>query len=133
MSVAFGTHVNLRDNDLLNVGSAGFSTTTWSSSVADISVTTAVQFDAWAYSLYRSAEYLFQFSQLNDYYQCRMMVIHNGSDVCISEYAQVGIGADIPYVIDTHFAVANLELTVACPTANVNPVSMKFSRVLFNV
>lgn len=133
MSVAFGTHVNLRDNDLLNVRSAGFSTATWSASVANIAVTTPVQFDSWSYAAYRSAEYLFQFSQMNDYYQCRMMVIHNGSDVCISEYAQVGIGADIPYVIDTSFAVANLELTVACTTANINPVSMKFSRVLFDV
>lgn len=133
MTVAFGTHVSLMDNDITGIKNAGFNSTTWTTSIADISVITPVQFDAWNYSLCRSAEYLFQFSQVTNFYQCRMVAIHNGTDIGISEYSQVGIGNDIPYQIDAAFNSPNVEFTVTCSTANLNAVSLKFSRVLFDM
>lgn len=133
MTVAFGTHVNFMGNNLLGVGSSDFGSAVLSANGQAIAVTTPVQFDSWDYGTYRSGEYLFQLSQANNYYQFRMLVIHNELDIGLSEGAQVGIGVDIPYTVDASFSAGNLELTLACPTAHLNPVYMKFSRVLFDV
>ena len=132
-SVLFGLDIDLNDNDIRNVSTVDLAIATLMSQTTEITVTTPVLFDAFDASEYRSAEYLFQMSQVSSYAQVRVLVIHNGTDVAITEYAQVSIGPDIPYVIDGAYAQDDLELTITCSTANFNPITLKFSRVLFDV
>lgn len=97
-----------------------------------ISVTTPVLIDSFAYSDYRSAEYIFQFSQFNSHTQTHLIIIHNDLDIAISEYGHIEIGDSIAYEFNASMSLGNLELTVTCPQANVSPVSIKFSRTLFD-
>lgn len=131
--VKFGVDVDMANNDLLRVGAADFDEAVLSSDIISIPVITPVQFDQFDFAYYRSAEYLIQLSQGTAHYQAKVLVIHNGTDIGISEYAQVGIGTEIPYIVDGSFSLDNIELTIECSTADITPVSMKFTRVLFDV
>ena len=102
------------------------------SKVTTIHVTTPVLIDSFAASSYRSAEYILQFSQGTNYSISKFLLIHNGSDLAITEYGQVSIGSNIPYDFSGSFALGNLEVTISCNNANVTPVDFKFSRVLFD-
>ena len=60
------------------------------------------------------------------------MLIHDGTDVAISEYGHVEIGSNIPYDLNASYSLGNLEITMTCSTANVTPVDLKFTRTLFD-
>ena len=98
----------------------------------NISVTTAVLIDSFSTAMYRSAEYLVQFSQGTNYGITKVLIIHNGSDVAITEYGHVEIGSPILYDFSTNFSLGNLELLVTFSEANITPVTIKFSRVAFD-
>ena len=97
-----------------------------------ISVATPVLFDSFTASAYRSGEYLLQLTQGSNYTVTKMLVIHDSADVSISEYGYVSVGSPIDYAVTGNFSVGNLELTITCSTANVTPVSLKFSKTLFD-
>lgn len=130
---AFATDLVLHGNDLHDVGSVELAEVHLASGQVTIGVTTPVLFNSFPAADYRCAEYLLQFSQVSNFYQTKLLVIHDGVDVGVSEYAQVGIGAEIPFTVEGSFSLGMLELTLLCPTANVNPVVVKYSRVLFEV
>lgn len=126
------TDISLNNYKLLSVASVDLNQASISAGSITIAVTHPIQFNSFPIAGYRSAEYLFQLSQSSSYAQSKVLIIHNGTDVGISEYAQVGIGSDIVYDIDAAVLNGNLELTVTCPTANTSAVALKFSRVLFD-
>lgn len=98
-----------------------------------ISVTTAVLIDSFVSANYRGSEYTFQFSTNGtDFTITKVIMIHNGTDVAISEYGHVEIGNPIPYDFNGSFSGGNLELTVTCSTANLSPVDIKFTRTLID-
>ena len=129
----FGLDIDLNNNDIKNVAVVDFLATKIESNTTAIGVTTPVLFDSFSAISYRSAEYLFQLSQGTSYAQVKVLIIHDSTDVAVSEYAQVSIGPDITYTINGSFSLGSLELTITCPTADLNPVTLKFSRVLFDV
>lgn len=97
-----------------------------------VNVATPVLVDSFNSSLYRSSEYLVQLTQGSNYAITRLLLLHDGADVATSEYGRVDIGSSIPFEVAGSFSSGNLEVTFACPTANVTPVSLKFSRTLFD-
>lgn len=103
-----------------------------SSNTMTINVITPVKFDEWPYAGHRSAEYLVQLNQGPSYTLTKMLLVHDGVDVAISEYGYVSVGTAIDYVLSGNFAAGNLELSITCSTANVTPVALKFSRTLFD-
>lgn len=107
------------------------SSATLTADLQNIAVITPVQFDAWSASDYRSAEYVLQFTQGENYSITRLLVIHSDTDAAITEYGHVAVGDTIDFVIEAGFSLGYIELTVACSTANSTPVTLKFSRVLF--
>lgn len=125
--------ISLNNYQLLAVSTLDMTQAALSAGSISIAVNLPVQFSAFSSTSYRSAEYLLQLSQGSSYAQTKALIIHNGVDVGISEYAQVGIGADIDYILDAGIAGGNCEITISCPTAPVTPVTVKFSRVLFDV
>lgn len=98
-----------------------------------ISVDTPVLIDSFDITLYRSAEYLLQLSQLTSFVTSKILIIHNGSSVSLTEYGTVAIGLDIPYDITCSFSGNNLEISLQCTTATTNAVSFKYSKTLFDV
>ena len=98
----------------------------------NINVTSTFLIDSFVSANYRGAEYIFQFSQGNNHTMTKMLLIHNGTDISISEYGSVDIGLPISYTFEASFSLGNLELTLTCNTANIMPVDMKFSRTLFD-
>jgi hypothetical protein len=109
-----------------------YGSTMLSSKSKSISTNVPILIDSFDSTLFRSAEYLFQFTQSISYLTAKVLLIHDGTDVGISEYAVVGIGSDINYTFNTSFNGTDLEVTVTCPTAATWPVEVKYSRVLFD-
>lgn len=127
------TIVKRDSNKSFDVTSIGLDSAQITSKISNISVTTPVLIDSFSSSGYRGAEYIFQFSTNNtDFVISKIMLIHNGTDIAITEYGNVGIGGTISYDFNASFSLGNLELTVSCPTANISPVSIKFARTLFD-
>lgn len=98
----------------------------------NITVTTPFLIDSFSSTSYRSAEYILQFSQGTNYSMTKLMLVHNGTDVAISEYGHVEIGNNIPYEFSTAFTLGNLEVSLTCSTANSQAIDLKFTRVLFD-
>lgn len=102
--------------------------------VNTINVTTPLLIDSFVAADYRSAEYILQFSQGSlNYGMTKLMLIHDSTDVAISEYGHVEVGTPVPYTFNAAFSLGNLEITIQCSNANITPVDLKFSRVLFDV
>ena len=138
LSIDTGTVATLSDSQTLSnkaltsVQKIDFDPALLTADLKTINVTTPVLVDSFSSSLYRSAEYLLQLTQGTNYTITKLLVIHDGSDVAVSEYGYVAVGTAIDYVVSGGFAVGNLELTITCSTANVTPVSLKFSRTRFD-
>lgn len=97
-----------------------------------VNVTTPVLIDSFNSSLYRSGEYLVQLTQGTNYAITRLLLIHDGTDAAVSEYGHVEVGTSIPFSVTVAFSGSNLELSASCSTASANPVTLKFSRTLFD-
>ena len=100
---------------------------------SSISVNTPVLIDTFNGEIYRSAEYLLQLSQAGSYTTSKILIIHNGTNVSLTEYGTVSIGNDIDYSLSSSFSGNSLEITLHCPEATVNSVSFKYSKTLFDV
>ena len=98
-----------------------------------IAVNTPVLIDTFDGTAYRSAEYLLQLSQAGNYTTSKILIIHNGINVSLTEYGTVSIGSDIQYDLSSSFSGNNLELTLQCPQATIDIVTVKYSRTLFDV
>ena len=138
LSIDTGTVATLSDSQTLSnksltsVQLIDFDPALMDADLRTISVNTPVLFDSFAANAYRSGEYLLQLTQGSNYTVTKMLVIHDSSDVSISEYGYVSVGSAIDYAVTGNFSVGNLELTITCSTANVTPVSLKFSKTLFD-
>jgi len=122
----------LSNKTLTSVKKVDFDPAAITADLKSINVTTAVLVDSFTSDSYRSAEYLLQLTQGSNYAITKILVIHDGTDVAVSEYGYVNVGAPIDYVLSGSFSTGNLELTITCSTANVTPVALKFSRILFD-
>jgi hypothetical protein len=98
-----------------------------------IAVNTPVLIDTFDGTIYRSAEYLLQLSQAGSYTTSKILIIHNGSNVSLTEYGTVSIGTEIDYDLSCSFSGNNLELSLYCPEATVDLVTFKYSKTLFDV
>ena len=111
-----------------------YGTAELSSKLKTIGVTTPVLIDSFDFRYCRSVEYIVQLSQGVAFLTTKLMIVHDGTDVAISEYGTTSIGVPlIEYSFDGAFSFNNLELTLYCPTANVTPVVLKASKILFDV
>lgn len=138
LSIDTGTVATLSDTQTLanktltSVKKIDFDPAAITADLKTINVSTAVLIDSFTANSYRSAEYLIQLTQGTNYTITKVLLVHDGSDVAISEYGYVSVGSVIDYVLSGAFSAGNLELTVTCSAANVTPVSLKFSRTLFD-
>lgn len=130
--VTLAEEQTLINKTLVSVKEIDFDPVAISADLNTISVTTGVLIDSFNATGYRSAEYLLQLVQGSNYAITKVLLIHDGLDVAISEFGYVGVGSPIAYDLSGSFSGANLQLLITCPTANVTPVSIKFSVTLFD-
>lgn len=118
--------------DATFAGSIDLVQTKLTSNLKSINVITPFLMDAFDGVSYRSAEYTIQISQGVNYIITKLLVIHNGIDVAITEYGTTEIGQNIPYSFQTNQFNGILELLLTCPTANVEAINIKFYRLLYD-
>lgn len=122
----------LSNKTLTSVRQIDFDPAVITADVKTISVTSPFLIDSFSATGYRSAEYLLQLTQGSAYTLTKVLVIHDGTDVSVSEYGYVSVGSAIDYAVTGAFSLGNLELSITCSTANVTSVGLKFSRTLFD-
>lgn len=88
--------------------------------------------DSFDSTLYRTVEYLLQFSQGTSYATTKFLIIHDDINTSITEFATLSIGSEINYTIDAAFNGSNIEILVSCPTASTTTVYVKSFRTMFD-
>lgn len=129
--ISLSSSVSVADN-LTVSGYIDLESAQLDSDLKSISVTTPFLLDAFSATLYRTAEYTVQLSQGTNFAVCKLLLIHNGTDVGITEYGFAEIGTSIPFVFSTNYSLGDLELLVTCSNANATTVEAKFSRLLYD-
>jgi hypothetical protein len=92
-----------------------------------------VVIDSFDYTLYRTAEYIVQFSQGSSHLATKLLVLHGGGSVSISEFGTTWVGADIVYSFDAIVNGSNIDLVMACPSASTETVYAKCHRTQFDI
>jgi hypothetical protein len=102
-------------------GGGGPSTTTTS-----ITVNTAVAIESFAIATSRTAEAIIQITQGTDYYSSKILLIHDGTNVKITEYAilESTVGA-IPVTISSAISGSNVELRATITDAATTSATAK--------
>jgi len=102
-------------------GGGGPSTTTTS-----ITVNTAVVIESFAIATSRTAEAIIQITQGTDYYSSKVLLIHDGTNVKITEYAilESTVGA-IPVTISSAISGSNVELRATITDAATTNATAK--------
>jgi hypothetical protein len=88
--------------------------------------------DSFNANLYRSAEYIVQLSQGLSYVATKFLIIHNGTDVAITEYGTVQLGDQIFYVLDSSFVGQTFNLSIQAQDLSHGNIELKLSKVLFD-
>jgi hypothetical protein len=102
-------------------GGGGPSTTTTS-----ISINTAVVIESFAISASRTAEAIIQITQGTDYYSSKVLLIHDGTNVKITEYAILESSAGaIPVTISAAISGSNVELRATITDAATTNATAK--------
>jgi hypothetical protein len=102
-------------------GGGGLTTTTTS-----ITVNTAISIESFAIATSRTAEAIIQITQGTDYYSSKVLLIHDGTNVKITEYAilESTVGA-IPVTISSVISGSNVELRATITDAATTNATAK--------
>ena len=102
-------------------GGGGLTTTTTS-----ITVNTPVVIESFAVSASRTAEAIIQITQGTDYYSSKVLLIHDGTNVKITEYAILeSTVAAIPLTISAAISGSNVELSAEITDAGTTNAAAK--------
>jgi hypothetical protein len=82
--------------------------------------------DTFDSTLYRTAKYLVQIANTSSYQAAEVLLIHDGSQVFITEYAQLATGTSLG-VIDADISGGNVRLLVNPSFPNVTAKSIRYS------
>ena len=99
-----------------------------------ISVNTVTTVDSFTKTAYRTAKYLIQASQGSKYTSSEVLLVHDGTDSYLSEYAMIELGASrIPMTVSTSISGSNVLLRVTVTDAASTGVTVKVARTLIAV
>ena len=94
-----------------------------------LSTVTQTAVDSWSSSVYRSAEYTIQITQDTSYYMTKILLIHDGSTVYMTEYGAVDTGG-ILASFDATISGGNAELLITMATAATATINLKRSVIV---
>jgi len=99
-----------------------------------ISVNTVTTVDSFTKTAYRTAKYLIQASQGSKYTSSEVLLVHDGTDSYLSEYAMIELGASrIPMTVSTSISGSNVLLRVTVTDEASTGVTVKVARTLIAV
>jgi hypothetical protein len=102
-----------------------------------ININTPFTIDSWSSTSYRSAIYTIQLTQSTSYQFGELRILHNGTDVFISEYSVLNnssIGTSYPQpTFDASITTNNLSVTVLINNAATSNVLLLAERKLFTI
>jgi len=103
-----------------------------STQVVNLNSTTTV--DSFSKTAYRTAKYLIQVTQGTKYTSSEVLLVHDGTDSYMSEYAVIELGASrIPMTVSTSISTGNVLLRVTITDAASTNATVKVARTLIAV
>lgn len=101
-----------------------------SSFSAQVSSASPITVDTWSTSTYRTAKYIAQITQGTNYQSAELLVVHNGTDAFISEYAIIRTNTNLgTFTADVNSNNVRLRVTMNSASA----ATIKLSRILITV
>ena len=99
-----------------------------------VNVNTVTTVDSFDKATYRTAKYLIQVTQGSKYTSSEVLLVHNGTDSFMSEYAVIELGASrIPMTVSTSISSNNVLLRVTITDAASTNATVKVARTLIAV
>lgn len=137
-SVGTGDSVSFANATVTNTVSAGAftidSTGELNTSTQAVSVNTITTVDSFDKTAYRTAKYLIQVTQGSKYTSSEVLLVHDGTDSYLSEYAVIELGASrIPLSVSTSISSGNVLLRVTITDAASTNATVKVARTLIAV
>jgi hypothetical protein len=103
-------------------------------STQSVIVNTITTIDSFAKATYRTAKYLIQVTQGSKYTTSEVLLIHDGNDSYLSEYAVIELGASrIPLTVSTSVSGDNVLLRATITDAASTNATVKVARTLIAV
>jgi len=103
-------------------------------STQTVSVNTVTTVDSFDKTVYRTAKYLIQVTQGSKYTSSEVLLVHDGTDSYLSEYAVIELGATrIPLTVSTTTSGGNVLLRVTVTDAASTNAVVKVARTLIAV
>lgn len=103
-------------------------------STQTVSVNTVTTVDSFDKTVYRTAKYLIQVTQGSKYTSSEVLLVHDGTDSYLSEYAVIELGATrIPLTVSTTTSGGNVLLRVTVTDAATTNATVKVARTLIAV
>ena len=103
-------------------------------STQTVSVNTVTTVDSFDKTVYRTAKYLIQVTQGSKYTSSEVLLVHDGTDSYLSEYAIIELGATrIPLTVSTTTSGGNVLLRVTVTDAATTNAVVKVARTLIAV
>lgn len=137
-SVGTSDSVSFANATVTNTVSAGAftidSTGEINTSTQAVSVNTITTVDSFDKTVYRTAKYLIQVTQGSKYTSSEVLLVHDGTDSYLSEYAVIELGASrIPLTVSTAISSGNVLLRVTITDAASTNATVKVARTLIAV
>lgn len=98
-----------------------------------ISTNSATTIDSFAKASYSTAEYTIQMKQGTSYRSSKVMVVNDGTNVHVTEYAILNPGTAIPATISVAISGSNVILSATVTTGGSTSVAVKAYRVAVTV
>ena len=98
-----------------------------------ISTNSATTIDSFAKASYSTAEYTIQMKQGTSYRSSKVMVVNDGTNVHVTEYAILNPGTAIPATISVAISGSNVVLSATVTTGGSTSVAVKAYRVAVTV
>jgi len=94
-----------------------------------ISTNSATTIDSFAKSQYSTAEYTVQMKQGTSYRSSKLLVVNDGTNVLVTEYAILNTGTAIPATISVAISGSNVVLSATVTTGGTTSVDVKAYRI----
>ena len=99
-----------------------------------VTVNTVTTVDSFDKATYRTAKYLVQVTQGSKYTTSEVLLVHDGTDSYLSEYAVIELGGTvIPLTVSTSISASNVLLRVTITDAASTNATVKVARTLIAV
>ncbi len=99
-----------------------------------VTVNTVTTVDSFDKTVYRTAKYLVQVTQGSKYTTSEVLLVHDGTDSYLSEYAVIELGGTvIPLTVSTSISAGNVLLRVTITDAASTNATVKVARTLIAV